>query len=149
MQLPELEPHDFLLRRLHPEKHVTVMDEATGERRLNWAALEFDDDGCSVYRDSILSMLGLTRVQIVEKPYTSIAETTKQRVEDHVFVHASKELHLFTAVAAPRTELPPLQTDPAHALVVVKPNDLSNKKLEKAQRRLAAAFEVVHHEQSA
>lgn len=141
----DLLPEEVLLRRYSPTNpaHVT-MDEGSGEPVLNWSALEFDSDGCSVFRESVLLQDGLTAGAIADPPYVGIACTTPDSVRVFAFSYDGGRVAPFFAVASPRRELPSLATDRAHASIRIREDHgLSKRQVAKACRRLACeAFTV-------
>ena len=52
------------------------IDEATGKPWLRQGALQFDDDGCSVYRTSVLDAMSLPWSAVKEPQYGSLAHST-------------------------------------------------------------------------
>ncbi|WP_141004727.1 hypothetical protein [Nocardioides humi] len=138
--------HELLLRRYSPvnPNHITK-DEGTGKPVLNWSALEFDEDGCSVYREKLLLEDGLTRDAILDPPYVGIATTMAADVERYSVQTGAATVHPFFVLASPRTERPPLPTDRAHASIREREgHGLSARKLDKARRGLGRhAFTVV------
>lgn len=144
--MESLDDAEPLLRRFCPTNptHV-VVDEGDGSAVLNWAALSWDSDGVSVYREKVLENLGLDRMAILESRYTSLASTTKRMVEEFEHeVEGAAASRPFSAQESPRRDPPPKATDLAHASIVILANHgLSRKQLGKAQRRLARrAFSV-------
>lgn len=144
-------PHELLLRRYSPTNpnHVT-RDEGNGDLVLNWSALEFDEDGCSVYREEILVNDGLSRAAILEGPYTGIAITTAARVEQFTYTTGTTTVPPFVVVASPRTDEPPLPTDRAHASIRgVDDHGLSVRHFDKACRRHLCGGQMFHREDCA
>lgn len=146
LRMAPVSQNELLLRRYSPTNpdHITT-DEGTGKAVLNWSALEFDEDGCSVYREELLLEDGLNRDAILDPPYVGIATTTAAEVERFSVQTGAVTVQPFYVVASPRTEPPPVPTDRAHASIrVAEGHGLSTRKLDKARRRLGRhAFTIV------
>lgn len=141
----DLEPDEVLLRRFSPTNpaHITT-DEGSGKPVLNWSALKFDSDGCSVFRERVLWQDNHTSDAILDPPYVGIACTTPDVVRMFTYRYGGGGVTPFYSVASPRRESPPSATDRAHASIrLTDDHGLSKRQVEKACRCLASeAFTV-------
>jgi hypothetical protein len=71
-----------LLRRAPNRPEYIAIDVLTGEARMTMAALKFDPDGISVYRQQVLQTLGLDPADIRTKPDQYVFAFTAEAVRE-------------------------------------------------------------------
>jgi hypothetical protein len=117
-----------------PHKHWTIVDQETKEIQITLAALSWDDDGISCYRERILQEHGLSWAD------------TKREARNGVFSLVAQDI---------RTESLGVAFDPypesgdghprdaAHTLIV--DCGLPKKQNKAARERLAVVAKIIHH----
>ena len=111
------------------------VDHATGERRLSSGAFTPDDDGISVYRDSLLSRAGLDTRAVVRDPLNAVAALPVATVR-------TIDLDVVPDPQPPASGDRDPRLGAAHALITGFAS-LSRGQRRRRQRDLAAAARVV------
>lgn len=129
--------NDELLYRYSPSiphKHWTVVDQETEEVQISIAALSWDDDGISCYRNRILQQHGLTWADVKREPKNGVFSLVVQDIRREMLGVAfdpwpeADEKH-------PR--------DVAHTLIV--DCDMPRKANRAARERIALNARIIHH----
>jgi hypothetical protein len=101
---------EVVLRRFRPKQtdaaseaeDFTVDEGRGGQRVLNWQALRFDEDGCSVYRSAVLEHAGIPEEEILQPDYQYIARAVKAEIDEFTFTFADGSVEQpFEVVASP------------------------------------------------
>jgi hypothetical protein len=117
-----------------PHKHWTVVDQETEEIQITLAALSWDEDGISCYREPILREHGLGWVDIKREPKNGVFSLVVQEVRSESLGVAfdpypeNSDGHL---------------RDAAHTLIV--DCGLPRKQNRAARERLAVGAKIIHY----
>jgi hypothetical protein len=129
-----MEPDEVVLRtfaKVAEQADIAVVDEgAEPTKSLKGGALRFDEDGCSVSRDAILSAANVSRSALLSPPkYTWIASSTKAEIEGHVQRDAAGDEYApFVVVPDPFPAGFEEPKDASHALIQMARDYSSNTK---------------------
>ena len=133
---PDIENNEVLYRYSPsiPHRNWTVVDQQTQQVYLTVAALSWDDDGISCYRERILQENGLDWPDVKREPKNGVFSLVVQDVRDEGLGVAFDPL--------PESEEPhPRRV--AHSLIV---DCGTTKKQNKPDReRLAKSATIIHH----
>ncbi len=121
---------EVLYRRIarDGDEAMIVVDEATGGRIIRSGAFVVDEDGCSVYRDSVMRESSLGLADLVSAPQNVIISVTVAQVR-------RAALGVRGDPWPDGSDGPP--RDVAHALII-NPDDLGKKRLHRARQALAS-----------
>lgn len=132
---PQIGPEEVLYRYSPsiPHEHWTVTDQGTKKVSITVAAVRFDDDGISCYRDRILAEHGLSWADVKREPKNGVFSMLVKDVRE-VCLGVAFDPYPDTEQSHPR--------DVAHSLVV--DNDLPKKQGRKAREDLARRARIIH-----
>jgi hypothetical protein len=117
-----------------PHKHWTVVDQETKEVQITLAALSWDEDGISCYRERILHENGLYWRNIKREPKNGVFSLVVQDIRAEL-LGVAFDPNPEGGDGHPR--------DAAHALIV--DCELPRKQNRAARERLAVGAKIIHH----
>jgi hypothetical protein len=117
-----------------PHKNWTVVDQETKEIQITLAALSWDDDGISCYRERILQEHGLSWADTKREPRNGVFSLVVQHIRDEL-LGVAFDPYPETGDGHPR--------DAAHTLIV--DCGLPKKQNKDARERLAVGAKIIHH----
>lgn len=117
-----------------PHRNWTVVDQETKEIQIALAALSWDDDGISCYREPILLEHGLTWVDIKREAKNGVFSLVVQDIRRES-LGAAFDPYPENSDGHPR--------DAAHTLIV--DCGLPKKQNKAARERLALGAKIIHH----
>jgi len=134
---PRVENDEILYRYSPsiPHKNWTVIDQETQEVSITLAALSWDDDGISCYRERILIENNLGWEDVKREPQHGVFSLVVQDIRGEGLGVAFDP--------NPDTGVPWHPRDAAHSLIV--DCDMPRKENKKARERLAARAIIIHH----
>lgn len=108
---PSIENDEIVYRRIPnvAQSAFMVVDEGTGERRPSTAIFRPDEDGVSVYRDSILRSYNLDENALIRDPRNGVLSLTVGEIR-------AEKLGVASDAWPPSND--PHDRDAAHALIV-------------------------------
>lgn len=148
---------EVVLRRFRP-KQTDAVDEQTdaaidaedftvdegrgGQRVLNWQALRFDADGCSVYRSLVLAHAGIPEAEILEPDYQYIARAVKADIDAFSFTFADGTVEQpFEVVASPyATGSEGADHEAAHASITIQTDASKSRQRQLVKQVARKAF---------
>lgn len=136
---PDIEGNEILYRYSPsiPHRYWTVTDQETQQVYITVAALSWDKDGISCYRERVLHQHGMDWRDVKREPQNGIFSLVVQDIRDESLGVAYDPL--------PESEEPhPRRV--AHALIVGEGTSKEHKKQNKPNReRLAHGAKIIHH----
>lgn len=132
---PAVADSETLLRRIatYGDTNMMVVDDVTGETRISSGAFKLDQDGCSVYRLTVLTARGLDASAVVRAPQNAVVAVTAGTVRA-VSLDVRPDPNPPEGDGHPRDE--------AHALII-NVRSLGKNPLRRALRDLAATAQFV------